>query len=366
MFTNSLGLSPLNINPNYPKEIRDRCLKQILEYDPESVYTYIASSGSSSENIQSIKFIAHTKESLIHSAKSIVEFYSIDSKDIILQSLPPFHIAGIALQLRASVANAQLVNYQKSWNAKDFMDFVSQARVSILSLVPAQVFDICKLKIKCPDSLRLLWIGGGKLSEDLYLKMKSLNYPIEITYGCTETASMLARAEIRNSEYLYQAFPHIQWSVSDDMHLQVSSKSLAEHIFWSHDDHYEVKKISPIHYKLEDCVEAIGENFIFLGRGDHFIKVLGENVNLLKLQDIVDRVLNPENLEAYVVSIPHDRKENEIVLVSDNAVSLSFLAEINKHLLGFEKISSVSKVTQLPKTDLGKIQYKKLQKMLNL
>lgn len=109
-----------------------------------------------------------------------------------LACLPLFHVAGLAIVLRASRWGAPLEVHPR-------FDPVAVIRaleggVSYLSLVGPMLERVLAVAgdRPAPPTLRAVLVGGGPIAPALVLRARWLGYPVLPTYGLTETASGVA------------------------------------------------------------------------------------------------------------------------------------------------------------------------------
>ena len=76
--------------------------------------------------------------------------------------MPTFHVAGLSILARSYLSGGACFSYGKKWNAEDFLLFLKEHKITLSSLVPAQVYDLVKAQIKAPSHLRAVVVGGGE------------------------------------------------------------------------------------------------------------------------------------------------------------------------------------------------------------
>jgi O-succinylbenzoic acid--CoA ligase len=103
----------------------------------------------------------------------------------------------------------------------------------------------------------------------------------------------------------------------------------------------------------------------FVGRESSFVKVLGELVNLDELQRKAD-TLKDDAATVVIWPEPDARKETQLILIGECSTDhLEILRErFNGEARGFERISAVRSVPEIPRTTLGKIDRPALGRLL--
>lgn len=362
------------LNPRLPeKEFLE--LQQLALNKSLPAHVWIASSGSSASEKDSVKLIALSKQALLHSAKSVNEHLQSDSKDIWIQVLPEFHVGGLGISARAYLSQAQVVSglLNGKWDTRFFLEVLKSKSVTLAALVPTQIFDLLQLGEKPPPSLRAVVVGGGALSDEAYHSAIQKGWPLLPSYGMTECCSQVATATLdswkRADRDLY-LLGHVQARVEDEGSLSLYSPSLLTGYaqvqngkqIWS-----DPKKNGWL--TTEDRVELQGRVLKPLGRAADYIKISGEGVELQRLQEILESILRARFaeslLECAIVAVPEDRRGFELILAYSDKLSSQQAEEIfkefNLKVAPFERISKTVLVSEIPRTELGKIAKEKLK-----
>ena len=155
---------------------------------------------SSTTSPHQLQVVALSKKALLISAEAVNKHIGSDTKDQWLNVLPPFHVGGLAIEARAHLSGAGVIDkWSPSWNPTSFTQIVRDCQATLTSLVPTQVYDLVKRDLQAPESLRGVLVGGGALSVSLYQEAWRLNWPLWPTYGLTECGGQVATAPVRES-----------------------------------------------------------------------------------------------------------------------------------------------------------------------
>ncbi len=150
----------------------------------EGVATIVYTSGSSATP----KAVAHSLENHITSAKSACAALGLASSDRWLLSLPLWHVSGISIVFRCSIARAKIVVPDPGMS---LIEALSSYQITHVSMVPTQLIRVLEQAQTPPRHLRAVIVGGGPMPRGV-LKMAINNgWPIRTTYGMTETTSMV-------------------------------------------------------------------------------------------------------------------------------------------------------------------------------
>lgn len=329
----------------------------------------IPTSGSTSFNL---KLVLLKKTAVINSARRVGNFFSFSQNENWLLTIPHFHIGGLSVLARA-FAFDQKVYFQFKWKPAEFCIELLEKNIHYTSLVPTQIFDIISLKLKAPANLKVVFVGGGILSEQHFTIATELGWPIVKTFGMTETSSMIAYS--RNKELSYDFFPNCFGRISKSGHLEVKSDSLFSGylIENSGNDSFHFQSFNLTtendYWQTEDLADIENSHLYIKGRQQDILKIKGELVNLNDLRKAFSKIFeshfNPSGFA--IISQSHERNENELILIIDknnlplhqreNLIFENILSEFNKTMLPFERIFTFVVVDSIERTELGKIKY---------
>jgi O-succinylbenzoic acid--CoA ligase len=109
-----------------------------------------------------------------------------------LACLPLFHVAGLAVVMRAGRWGVAL-EVSPRFDAGEVSEAI-EAGISHVSLVPTQLQRLLAERggRPAPSTLRAILLGGGPLGGDLLAQARGAGLPVLTTYGMTETASGVA------------------------------------------------------------------------------------------------------------------------------------------------------------------------------
>jgi len=305
------------------------------------------------------KLVAFTMDALLTSARAVNDFFGLTAADVWLQVLPRFHVGGFQIEARARAVGGRWVTMEGEWNARAAVARAAEERVTVVSLVPAQVFDLVQAELPAPGSLRTVLVGGGELRPALAVAARALGWPVRASYGLTEAASTVAiQAADEPDVTRLTVLPHWQAATAADGRLLLSGRSLAHAVAqWDEEDHKYRWHPVPQPMTTNDRVHLNGRTLTFLGRADRVIKRLGELVDLAQAErgladaalavGVFGRVrLSPE---------PDDRAGHRLVLdCLARPEGEAVVAHFNAHQPPFARISEVREVPDLRLSALGK------------
>jgi O-succinylbenzoic acid--CoA ligase len=146
--------------------------------------TIIFSSGSGGTP----KAIAHSLSAHLASAYGANRNLPLQVSDAWLLSLPLFHVSGLGILFRCTLAGAAIVVPPSDLTLGEQL---RQSRVTHVSLVPTQLIRLLDESAAPPATLRVALLGGGPLSVDVIVRARRAGWPLATTYGLSEMASQV-------------------------------------------------------------------------------------------------------------------------------------------------------------------------------
>ena len=338
-------------------------------------HIWLSTSGSSSESTVHNKLVALSKDALKASAEAVNAHLQVSSADTWLQVLPRFHVGGLGIEIRASLSNSKVVSDFQKWNPARTHQLLQNNKITIASMVPTQVFDLVKSKLKAPANLRVIIVGGGALTEALYREGREWGWPLVPSYGMTETSAQIATASLEslqsNEMPQLKKLAHVEWRTTSEKLLEVKGPSLMT-CYGQRLKDGSIRGWDPkvdSWFTTEDHVELQGSYIRVIGRKNDFIKIGGEASSMGRLREIWDRITGGRNCQhAVLVDAPSKRLGTVIHLVSTLAEGDPLMAiwreAFNREVLPFERIRDVKYIAQIPRSELGKVLWAQLKREL--
>lgn len=217
-------ISGLQLNPKLPQETQaafaDLYEKFKYEFSPDSLW--LATSGTTSGKAGSLVVLSH--EALEVSARAVNAHLGVTSQDRWGLALPLFHIGGLMILIRAALMGSGVSRFDESWDVRRFHRWLGDARVTLLSLVPTQVFDLVEAGLTAPHGLRAVIVGGARLEPELFLRARELGWPLLVSYGLTECGSQVATGSFAEPGVL-RPLSHVEVRSVDGV-LELRSRAL--------------------------------------------------------------------------------------------------------------------------------------------
>lgn len=311
------------------------------------------------------KAILHTLKSIYKSVLNADSIEDYSSQDIFLSSLPIYHIGGLMIFFRSIFCGAKVV-IPSSLKVEVLFETIIKSKVTIISLVPTQLFRFTKNKFESQSTLRSVYIGGDFAEKNLIKNALNYGLPIKKVYGSTETCSMISMIDCKkypdkiNSVGL--PFKKVKLKLSSDGEILVKSDSLFKK--YVNDDLLTQKSFIKGYFRTGDFGYIDEQGFIFIEkRKRNFIISGGKNIDPIE----VEKALLSINGINRVLVFPFDDSEwGQIVCAAvESEVKFSFdeIKEKLSKIISSYKIPKRIKIfDKLPRNTLGKISISEIKK----
>jgi o-succinylbenzoate---CoA ligase len=377
MGTNSMKIdwvsttNRLLLNPRLRPEQSSRFIESwVNEVEPKyQSQIGIATSGTTGDGMGRLVLIS--KSAFLVSAASVNDRLRSNKTDIWFKALPNFHVGGLGILARAHLSGATVVeSLSEKWNPADFRNELAASRATLSALVPTQLFDLVKLKLKSPPGLRALILGGGRLESALYVRALELGWPVLPSYGLTECASQVATA-LSPQDPALVPLSHVEVRIGDQGRIEISSAALLTgHLVFSESERSLFPHGRFVDPKVDGwyATEDLGSlgaspdgrgTLKVLGRIQDFVKIGGEGVVLSRLEDQLEKLRLQFKIDGDValLAASDERLGAMLVLLADqdSRAVQELVSRFNESVMPFERIRSVHKVAAVPRSPLGKL-----------
>ncbi len=293
----------LTVEPEklFSSSVRCKC-----ERSAGGIAVLMPTSGSSGPQ----KIAALSYGSLYLSADGSMQKLPLDASDRWLLSLPLFHVSGLALLFRAFIRGMAVII-----STLPLQEAISRFGVTFLSLVPTQLFRLCKALPAAPAHLKGILIGGAPLSPTLLEEARGRGYKIFSSYGMTETCAQITLDTAPTMERGYltcgKPLPYRQLKLSPEGEILVKGQTLFSG-YWHKETGATLPLDSEGWFHTKDRGELSEDGrLIVLGRKDRLFISGGENIfpeeiesALLALPDIFEAYVFPQP-DAEFGEVPH-------------------------------------------------------------
>lgn len=349
-------------------EISDEEKKQKII--PGNIAAIIFTSGSS-DNPKGVKlsFNSFYQSGLI--GNTILKH---SARDKWLASLPFYHVGGFSILTRALLFRVPII-IPRSVQTNELIKSTNEFNPTLTSFVPTQLKRLVDKRFKPNPELKNVLLGGGYISNELIKQAIEIGWKITKVYGSTETASFvtaLSPTDFKSKpDSVGNPIAPNKINIVDENNntlaenitgeVLISSPSLMQGYLNAQDE--DKTKNEFIH--SNDIGFIDGDGYLFLeSRKSDIIISGGENINTFEVEK---EILQHSSIrETAVFPLKSDEwGENAAAAIMLNEGINNFRIEelktfLKNKLADFKIPKKIFIVQELPKTELGKVEKKKL------
>ncbi|MFW7380410.1 MAG: AMP-binding protein [Oligoflexus sp.] len=254
------------------------------------------------------KGVVHTWSSLAASAQSSIEFYGLQTRWSWLLSLGLFHVGGLLIGLRTLLGRGCLLIPSPE---KTLGQAIKELQPEWLSLVPTQLDDFFQDDnlIAILQRCKGIVLGGAAASKNCLECAYSLNLPLSLSYGSSETAAQVTATPIakqpKNLEQAVAGFP----LPGRELQLEVDSQRIKCRGLGLFQGYWMARKFHPHPengwFLTSDRGQWTDDGLVILGRIDDVFTCGGENLSRSEIQAAISQVI--KSLAFLVVKQPDAR-----------------------------------------------------------
>ncbi len=349
----------------------ERICRSVHVGDSDTDVVILFTSGSERDP----KAVPLTHRNLIANIEGMHGVLQYGAGDIILGNLPLFHVFGLNTNLWLPLVNAMtVVTCPSPLEFRAICTAVREEKVTMMVGTPAFLAGYLQ-KSEPGDfaTVRLLITGADKCPEPLragYLEKHGI--ALLEGYGATETSPVISvnPPERNRPGSVGVVLPNLQvrmerydtgdaCAASEIGRILVKGDSVMKGYF----DDFEATslRIRGGWYDTGDMGYMDGDGYLWhVGRLGRFLKIAGEMVSLVQVEDVLQRAL-PEGVDGAVVEIPEATRGSKIVGVVTRAIdereTLKRLATELPHIAVPRQLLVMA---DLPRMPSGKIDYRVL------
>ncbi len=337
------------------------------------------------------KGAVHTQAGLLANAQASHEAHEFNASDIVLSTLPMFHVGGLCIQTLPALLAGVSVHLHPRFDASAWLHAVSNVEVTkrptLSLLVPATMRAVLE-NAQWPGadltSLRGIMAGSSSLPQAYLEKFHERGVPVGQIYGTTETGPVSVILKFRDAVQRmgFAGWPHakLELQLIDSDGLEVKQGAIGEvrvrgtnlmRGYWCAESQAAADGLNDGWFHtgdmgyldVQECLQIVGRNKDMIISG-------GENIYPAEIENALAAF--PGLSECAVVGLPDERWGEVPVLVLVRAPSVAGRdlseAAVKSHLEAqiarFKLPRRVVFKDDLPKNALGKVQKPILQKQM--
>jgi acyl-coenzyme A synthetase/AMP-(fatty) acid ligase len=272
-----------------------------------------------------------------------VKAHDIRQDDVVVATVPPYHIYGLLFSVAAPLLAGARVAEQTCGYPHEIINLVTDTRATILVSVPAH-FRALKGHDFPAYSLRLAFSSAGVLDETDERDFRQRNnVPVMEVYGSTETGGIAFRCRGRD-ETFFSPFSVIETRIAQET-LNIQSPFVSP----------EIVRDDLGFFLVPDRVKSCpGNTFVILGRSDTVVKIAGIRVDLDQVRAVLKTMAGVRDALVLATPVPRGRAFDICALVEGDCTQ----ADIRQFLAGrLEAVAHprrIKVVGRMPMTRSGK------------
>ncbi len=344
-------------------------LRSIHKGEEDDTLLVLFTSGSEKDP----KGVQLTHRNISQNYESLIKAYSFTSEDIFLANLPYFHVFGQTANLWVPMAvGMSIVTYANPLDFKTICDIVRDEKVTLMAGTPTFFWGY--LRSSKPgdfQSTRILLSGADKCPDALRKAFMEKHGKVLLeAYGTTETSPAITVNTLENNRpgSVGRPIDGVQvmvenYETGETCNIGEIGKILVkgDNVMKGYFDDFEQTSLSIRHgwYDTGDMGYKDAEGYLWhVGRLKRFLKIGGEMVSLIKVEDVLEKLL-PQDAECCVVEVPDAIRGARIVAAITQPIDEK--ATLNKMAEQLPNIAIPHKfvvMPEMPKLGSGKIDFK--------
>ncbi len=273
------------------------------------------------------KAVQLSHKNISHNIESIPQVIDIGPDDIFAGTLPVFHVFGLTVTFWLPIGiGTSIVAHANPLDYKAICDSIKKYKITLVVGTPSFFYGyLQKSEVGDFDSIRFAIAGADKLTDRLRVGyMKKHNLEIMEGYGTTETSPVVSVnvPGANKPGSIGKPLPGVQVKILDretDEKLPANEegKILVKGDLVMNGYLGDIEETSlRIHngwYDTGDIGVLDEDGFLWhRGRLRRFVKVGGEMVSLVRVEDVLEKLL-PEDAVCCVVDVPNPTKGADLV-----------------------------------------------------
>ncbi|GAB6182562.1 AMP-binding protein [Thermodesulfovibrio hydrogeniphilus] len=325
------------------------------------------------------KAVELSHKNIISNIEGFSQVVKISEQDIMLANLPYFHVFDLNINLWAPIYHGMtIITYANPLEYQKICQIVREEKPTIMVGTPSFWWGYLKKSEKGDfDSVRIMVSGADKCPQALRDAFWEKHNKILLEgYGTTETSPVISvnTPDANKPGSVGKPLPNLKVMIEDYYTGKECEPNKVGRILVSGDcvmkgyyDDFEETAIRIRHgfYDTGDMGFLDEEGFLWhAGRLKRFVKIGGEMVSLVKVEDELEKIL-PKGVECCAVEIPDEIKGAKIIVaVTQKVDEKKIMKQLSETLPKIYLPKSFIVIEELPKMGSGKIDFRKVTELV--
>jgi acyl-[acyl-carrier-protein]-phospholipid O-acyltransferase / long-chain-fatty-acid--[acyl-carrier-protein] ligase len=325
------------------------------------------------------KAVPLTHANIASNIEGISQAVDFTADDVMLANLPLFHVFGLTVNMWLPLARGMtIVTCPNPLEFKSVCSAVRDQRVTVMVGTPA--FLTGYLQKSEPDdfgTVRLLITGADKCPESLRRGYWDKHRVILLEgYGTTETSPVISvnTPQHNRAGSVGRALPNVKvriehYDTGEECPVNQIGKVLVKgpSVMSGYFDDFETTSLHIRHgwYDTGDMGYMDDDGYLWhVGRLRRFLKIAGEMVSLVKVEDVLERLL-PDDCACCVVEVPDAVRGARIVAaVTAEVDEKTVLSQMAESLPRIALPKQFVVLPELPKMSSGKLDFRRITEIV--
>jgi len=353
----------------------ERLLKKIHTGEEDDTAVILFTSGSEKDP----KAVQLTHRNIWVNVVGISQVFDLTSEDIFLANLPFFHVFGLTANLWLPLYYGMtIVTYANPLDFKNICDIIRDEKITFVVGTPIFMWGYLR-KSEPGDfaSCRIMLTGADKAPDSLREEfLHKHNITLLEGYGCTETSPVISvNSHTTNRPgSVGQPLPNVKvrvenYETGEECGVGEIGKILVkgENVMKGYFDDFESTALSIRHgwYDTGDMGYHDADGYLWhVGRLKRFMKICGEMVSLIRVENVLDHLL-PDDISCCVVEVPDSVRGAKIVAaVTQKIDEKAILKKMAEELPNIALPKNFVIIEELPKMGSGKLDFRRITDMV--
>ncbi len=347
----------------------ENLLKKIHQGDENDTLLILFTSGSEKEP----KGVQLTHKNITQNFEALIKAFTFTSDDIFLANLPYFHVFGQTANLWVPLASGMtIVTYANPLDFKKVNEIIREEKTTLVAGTPTFFWGYLRnSKPGDYDSVRILLTGADKCPDALRDGfIQKHNKVLLEAYGATETSPAITINTFEHNKpgSVGRPIEGVQvrvenYETGETCNTGEIGKILVkgDNVMKGYFDDFEQTSLSIRHgwYDTGDMGYVDADGFLWhVGRLKRFLKIGGEMVSLIRVEDVLEKLL-PADVECCVVEVPDAIRGAKIIAtVTQKVDEKEILKKMAERLPSIAVPSKFVVLSEMPKSGSGKIDFR--------
>lgn len=326
------------------------------------------------------KAVQLSHKNIASNIKSFSAAFNLSEKDRMLANLPYFHVFGLTVNLWTPIYHGMtIISYSNPLDYKTISDIIRDEKPTMMVGTPSFLGGY--LRTSDPGdfkSLRVVVSGADKCPDALregFLEKHGIT--LYEGYGATETSPVISVNTPENNRpgSIGKAVPNVQvrienYEIGDECGIGEVGRIMVkgDSVMKGYLDDFEETSMRIRYgwYDTGDMGYIDKDGFLWhAGRLKRFVKIGGEMVSLVRVEDVLEKIL-PGGVSCCVVEIPDALKGAKIVAaVTEQVDEKDILRRMSEHLPNIALPKQFFVISELPKMGSGKIDFRSVTEIVH-